>query len=132
MTSWVYLIFVLGFASSPWLERYNQLGDYSYGVYIYAFPVQEMLAHIQKGISPLGMIAEAFPLVLIAAVLSWHLIEKPSMSVRHNVAILLRLYLAALKGFWSKRGPVSNKRLLNSTHKKTGTKAGFFMTELTS
>lgn len=105
VTSWVYLIFFLGFASSPWLERYNQLGDYSYGVYIYAFPVQEMLAHLQKGIGPLGMIAEAFPLVLIAAVLSWHLIEKPSMSVRHNVAIQLRLYLAALKGFWSKREP---------------------------
>ena len=39
-----------------------------------------MLAHIQKGISPLDMIAEAFTLLLIATVLSWHLIEKPSMS----------------------------------------------------
>ena len=103
--AWVYLIFVLGFANNPWLDSYNQLGDYSYGVYIYAFPIQELLAHIQKGIGPLGMIAEALPIVLITAVLSWHLIEKPSMSLRRNFALQLGLYIAALKGIWSKQEP---------------------------
>lgn len=105
VTAWVYLIFILGFASSPLLGRYNLLGDYSYGVYIYAFPVQEMLAHIQKGIGPLSMIAEAIPIVLIVAVLSWHSIEKPSMSLRHNVTAQLRLSVSVLKSIWSKREP---------------------------
>jgi peptidoglycan/LPS O-acetylase OafA/YrhL len=105
VAAWVYLIFYLGFATTPWLERYNQLGDYSYGVYIYAFPVQEILAHVQKGIGPLNMIIEALPIVVIAAVLSWHLIEKPSMTHRHSVAEQLTSYLNNLRGYWTKQKP---------------------------
>lgn len=105
VAAWVYLIFYLGFAGIPWLERYNQLGDYSYGVYIYAFPVQEVLAHVQKGLSPLSMMVEALPIVLIAAVLSWHLVEKPSMSLRRSASELLTSYLTSLRLYWTKQNP---------------------------
>lgn len=97
--AWTYLIFYLGFSTHSFFDRYNKLGDYSYGVYIYAFPVQEILAHQFKGIDPLVMIALAFPVVLIAAVLSWHLLEKPCMSMRHTLATQISSSLILLKAY---------------------------------
>lgn len=73
-----YVIFCLGYAETPLLQRYNKFGDYSYGMYIYAFPIQQAVA--AAGVtSPLLNILIAFPCTLFCAVLSWHLIEQPSM-----------------------------------------------------
>lgn len=98
--AWSYLIFYMGFSTHSLINRYNELGDYSYGIYIYAFPVQEIVAHLFKGIEPLAMIALSFPVVLIIAVLSWHFIEKPCMSMRHTFAGQLTASLAALKTYF--------------------------------
>lgn len=35
-----YLVLYLAYVPGGWLRRYNRMGDYSYGLYIYAFPVQ--------------------------------------------------------------------------------------------
>ncbi|MFJ3486649.1 acyltransferase family protein [Pseudomonas sp. NPDC090202] len=99
--AWTYLVFYLGFASNRLIDRYNQLGDYSYGVYIYAFPVQEILAHELKGIGPISMMLLAFPVVLIAAICSWHFIEKPAMARRHGFAAQLNTRFEGLKAYWT-------------------------------
>jgi len=99
--AWTYLIFYLGFATNSLVDRYNQLGDYSYGIYIYAFPVQEILAQQFKGIGPISMMFSAFPVVLIAAMISWHFIEKPAMSRRRAVAAQLGASFSGLKAYWA-------------------------------
>ena len=84
-----YAVFVLGYARSPLLQRYNRLGDYSYGVYIYAFPIQQLAA--QTGATtPLVNMAVALPFAVICAVISWHVIEHPAMKLRHGVKGLTR------------------------------------------
>ena len=40
--------------------RYNRFGDYSYGVYIYAFPVQQTLMHLWPSLSAVGLFVAAF------------------------------------------------------------------------
>ena len=102
--AWTYLIFYLGFATHPLINQYNQLGDYSYGVYIYAFPVQEILACLIKGIGPVDMMIVAFLIVLVAAMGSWHLIEKPAMARRHALAALLKSRRDTLKARWARTG----------------------------
>ncbi|TDV52846.1 peptidoglycan/LPS O-acetylase OafA/YrhL [Pseudomonas graminis] len=102
--AWTYLIFYLGFATHPVIAPYNQLGDYSYGVYIYAFPIQEILAHLFKGIGPLSMMLIAFPLVLLAAIFSWHVIERPAMAWRRGLAGLLSSRLDNKKTHWTRTG----------------------------
>jgi peptidoglycan/LPS O-acetylase OafA/YrhL len=57
--------------------------DYSYGIYIYAFPVQQMLAEVGAGgwWLPLYMGA-AFLLTVPLAMLSWHGVESRAMALR--------------------------------------------------
>lgn len=62
-----------------WLA-YNRLGDYSYGIYIYAFPVQQLMAHVFPGMTPLANIAAAAPVTIFLAFLSSHLIEEPALA----------------------------------------------------
>jgi peptidoglycan/LPS O-acetylase OafA/YrhL len=102
--AWTYLIFYLGFATNTLVDRYNRLGDYSYGVYIYAFPVQEILAHQIRGIGPVRMMLAAFPIVMLAAVCSWHFIEKPAMARRHAFTAQINASFLGLKAYWTSMG----------------------------
>ncbi|USG60960.1 acyltransferase [Sneathiella marina] len=74
-----YGVFLLAYLPDGLIRHYNQLGDYSYGIYIYAFPIQQITA--QQGVTePLVNIMISLPLALTCAVFSWRLIERPSLS----------------------------------------------------
>ncbi len=76
-----YGVFVLGYARIRPLKGYTRLGDYSYGTYVYAFPIQQLIASFGV-VSPLTNIGLAFPVVLLCAVLSWVVIEAPALRLR--------------------------------------------------
>ena len=81
-----YAVFFVGFSRCEKLLRFNNLGDYSYGVYIYAFPIQQIAA--QSGMTtPVSNMVFSLPLTLVFAVLSWHLIEKPAMGLRNRPSV---------------------------------------------
>lgn len=76
-----------GYLEVPGLRLYNRLGDYSYGVYIYAFPIQQLLAG--SGVTqPLQNAVLALLLSTCCAVLSWHLVERPSLVLRNHLPSL--------------------------------------------
>lgn len=77
-----------GFARTPWLRPYNRLGDYSYGMYVYAFPVQQLMAQLGFR-DPLGNIAAALPVVLVCAILSWYLVESPAQRLGRRPPVAL-------------------------------------------
>lgn len=74
-----YIVFVLGYHPKLYFAPYTRLGDYSYGLYIYAFPTQQLISYYHQGIKEYQLFALAFPCILVAAVLSWHFIEKPAL-----------------------------------------------------
>ena len=77
------LTLVLGNASSPGVRSAGRFGDLSYGIYIYAFPVQQTFVWLCKdSLSwwPLLIITTAVTLLL--AFLSWHLIENPALQFK--------------------------------------------------
>lgn len=76
-----YAVFCLGYAKCDRLSWYNRTGDFSYGTYIYAFPVQQL--GVQLGYSdPWSNIAFAAPATLACALLSWYLIEAPALKLK--------------------------------------------------
>lgn len=85
-----YATFWCAYVPKGAIRAFNRLGDYSYGIYIYAFPIQGLVVWLagQMGmaISPWSNIALAFPWTLLCAVLSWHLVEQPALSLRRGAS----------------------------------------------
>lgn len=56
--------------------------DYSYGLYIYAFPVQQALISAIPNAPAVQVILLGFVITLAFASLSWHWIEKPALALK--------------------------------------------------
>lgn len=72
----------LGGLKIPVLLTYNRFGDYSYGTYIYGWPVAQMIVAMWPGITPLLLMALSWIMTLPFAIASWKLIEKPALSYK--------------------------------------------------
>jgi len=75
-----YFIFLIAF---KWKNINSKLlkNDYSYGLYIYAFPIQQLyIYHYHMGIYEHFFLS--FCTTLILAILSWHLIEKKALKYK--------------------------------------------------
>lgn len=70
-----YIILWLGYVPGGAIRRFNLMGDYSYGMYIYAYPIQQTLIQNITGLTPAALFASAFALTLPVAVLSWYFVE---------------------------------------------------------
>lgn len=77
-----YATFWLAYVPGGAIRAYNRLGDYSYGVYVYAFPLQGAVVWVFGAQSPLENIAYSLPPTLLLSVLSWHWIEAPAMGLK--------------------------------------------------
>ncbi|MDP3008668.1 MAG: acyltransferase [Methylococcales bacterium] len=85
VAAWILLPVVtlaFGFAYSPLLNRLIRTGDYSYGIYIYAFPIQQTIVYLYPDISLRLYLSVCSVLTLICAILSWHLIEQRALSLK--------------------------------------------------
>ncbi|KWK17446.1 hypothetical protein WT77_28450 [Burkholderia stagnalis] len=80
------LVVMFGEATTPYLRRFGRFGDLSYGVYIYAFVVQQTLAwRFGHSLPFAAYLALTTAITLACAWLSWHLIEKPALSLKNGV-----------------------------------------------
>jgi peptidoglycan/LPS O-acetylase OafA/YrhL len=71
-----YVVLAYGLSSSRLGSWVNRLGDCSYGVYIYAFPVQQFfLLKFPNTSYPLYLFATTI-ITLVLGFASWHLVEK--------------------------------------------------------
>lgn len=61
--------------------------DCSYGIYIYAFPVQQIVSHTLTDVSErwfTSLVISALITIILAA-LSWHFIERPALSLKDSL-----------------------------------------------
>jgi len=77
-----YTVLYLAYTSHRITLYFNKLGDYSYGLYIWAFPIQQMLAYHFIGIKPLEMFVYTVLLTLPVAILSYHYLEKKALKLK--------------------------------------------------
>lgn len=77
-----YTVLYLAYTSHRITLYFNKVGDYSYGLYIWAFPIQQMLAYHFIGIKPLEMFVSTVLLTLPIAILSYHYLEKKALKLK--------------------------------------------------
>jgi peptidoglycan/LPS O-acetylase OafA/YrhL len=75
LTLWV------GFVPGGYIRRFNRLGDYSYGVYILACPIQFYLAARYSNLSPWGLFAFSMLVIVPLAIISWKYLESRALRV---------------------------------------------------
>jgi peptidoglycan/LPS O-acetylase OafA/YrhL len=75
-------------AALPWplLAHWGRWGDFSYGMYLFAFPVQQTIVHFAGPALPLAAnVGLSFGITLVLAILSWHLVERPALELKSVV-----------------------------------------------
>lgn len=73
----------LAYLPSGILRQYNRVGDYSYGIYIFAFPLQQAIVSSRPDLGPWTLALVSGISTTLVAILSWHCIEKRAL--RHKV-----------------------------------------------
>jgi peptidoglycan/LPS O-acetylase OafA/YrhL len=83
-----YCTIYLGRSMNDFFSNFGKYGDFSYGIYIYAFPTQQTLVEILgKDINPYLFFLIAFSITICFAFLSWHLIESPALRFKERFAL---------------------------------------------
>ena len=89
-----FTVILVIFCDSPLLSKWAGLGDPSYGVYIYAFPIQQIAIitipsfYASMFVSSICAIAFGFA--------SWHFLEKRCLKLKYSVSVVLRRTLLLL------------------------------------
>lgn len=74
------LTIAIGLRSWPGLRDIPTIGDLSYGIYIYAWPVQQIGVALMGRQTPyLELLSITVPVTLTLATASWHLVEKKAL-----------------------------------------------------
>jgi len=80
-----YVILYICLSSTIPLQKFGKYGDFSYGVYIYAFPIQQLVRlYHGENLNPWSNSLLSIPLILICAVLSWKLVEHPCLQLKNR------------------------------------------------
>jgi len=74
-----YLILWIGYAMQIPSMAWTRKVDLSYGVYLYAFPIQQIEAALGVR-TPWIMFVSVTPIVMLLALASWFIVEKPCLS----------------------------------------------------
>jgi peptidoglycan/LPS O-acetylase OafA/YrhL len=79
-----YVVLVLARGISLRLPSPIKLGDLSYGIYIYSWPVTQLVVMALPRPDWLTASLIATPITLLLALLSWQLIEKRALALKHS------------------------------------------------
>jgi peptidoglycan/LPS O-acetylase OafA/YrhL len=77
----VYLLFLAAFPPGA-VESHKGRPDLSYGVYLYSFPIQQLIVSRMPGVGPWTLTLLAIPPTLIVAGLSWYAVERPALALK--------------------------------------------------
>lgn len=77
-----YLVLWAGFAKAGPLRAAGRYGDFSYGLYLWGWPSQQIVQSLAAPAHWELNVALALPLALAFAALSWFLVEKPALAFK--------------------------------------------------
>jgi peptidoglycan/LPS O-acetylase OafA/YrhL len=80
-----YVVLLLGYRTSHLVRLPQRLGDYSYGIYIYSFPIQQAVVQWLAPSQGWITFVVSAPIVLALAVASWHFVEAPALTLKQRI-----------------------------------------------
>jgi peptidoglycan/LPS O-acetylase OafA/YrhL len=82
-----YLVLVAAYRTSPRLDALTRPGDVSYGLYLFAFPLQQLALELwPDGTPPVGVLfAMTLPVTYALALLSWRAVEAPALRLKDRL-----------------------------------------------
>lgn len=78
-----YLTLYLALVPGGRVRLFNRIGDFSYGMYIYAFPVQIAIYYWWPQVGPARMLLISFVITSALAFCSWHLVEDRCLRLKN-------------------------------------------------
>jgi len=75
-------VLVLAYHPAIRIRALGRTPDYSYGLYVYAFPIQQAIVWAYRDIAPGVLFAAAMAATLVVAAVSWHGIEAPMLRLK--------------------------------------------------
>lgn len=82
--AFAYWIFAFAYLIPRCGKALTKYGDFSYGLYIFGFPIQQYIISIYPHISGKNVFFLAYPITLVIAIISWYLIEKPMLKLKNK------------------------------------------------
>jgi|FLYM01.1.fsa_nt_gi peptidoglycan/LPS O-acetylase OafA/YrhL len=83
---YAYVTVYLGVTKLPKLPYFSR-GDYSYGIYLYGFPIQQAIVVATGVTNPFTLFALTVLPVTLLATFSWHWVEKPTLRLRKGFSL---------------------------------------------
>ncbi|WP_246850424.1 acyltransferase family protein [Rufibacter roseolus] len=84
-----YLIFYLAYFPRFNFPRFTKHGDFSYGIYLYAWPVQQLfMLFIGRELSLFSLFLLSLATTVLAAYASWRFVEKPFLQLKDRPGFL--------------------------------------------
>ncbi len=80
-----YILFGIAFARNGWLRALKPRFDISYGVYLYAWPVQHLLIYYFPGLDVAPVIFATAVISVGFGWLSWRLVESPALRLKRHL-----------------------------------------------
>ena len=80
-----YGVFWFALVPAGAIRRFNGFGDYSYGLYIFAWPIQQIVVMQSPELTPHDLFLIVLPGALAVAMTSWHFVEQPCLAMRHDL-----------------------------------------------
>lgn len=78
-----YSVMYLAFNPAIRLSNFAKHGDLSYGVYLYGYPIQQLVMYFKgEYLGPYSLFFSSLCIVAIIAFFSWHLVEKPFLKLK--------------------------------------------------
>lgn len=84
-----YLVVFLGSRPNVGSRIAGRIGDLSYGVYLFGWPVEQLVRQHAHVTNPWAMMAVAFPLAFALAAISCHLVERPALRLKTPIGRLV-------------------------------------------
>jgi len=73
-----YIMLTMFFGTKQYINKFSKLGDYSYGIYLWGFPVQQIVVSLNEGrMNPYWNMCWSIPVAIVLGIATYYIVEKP-------------------------------------------------------